>query len=269
MQVQIRHDTTYSYSEPVMASAQYLRLTPRSGPTQSVSRWNVACRGATLDEWTDHFGNICHTLATDKARGAITLAVSGEVRTFETHGILPAEPDEMPGEVYLRPTVYTQGDAKLRKFASGYHAQIKKDAIEGLHALMMGVHEQVRYTEGGTHVHTTAVEAFNDGVGVCQDHAHILIACCKQLEIPARYVSGYLASGLGQEEHNAGHAWAEALVPDLGWLSFDPANGVSASEAYVRMAVGFDYADAGPVCGIRTGGGEEAMDITIRLDSQQ
>ena len=83
--------------------------------------------------------------------------------------------------------------------------------------------------------------------------------------MPARYVSGYLGRGEGTHQTTASHAWAEALVPDLGWVSFDCANGLSATEAYVRVAVGLDYADAGPVRGVRTGGGAEELDVTVRL----
>lgn len=268
MIVQISHKTEYTYTEPVLTSAQYLRLTPRSGPTQSVTRWSISCHGATLTEWVDHFGNICHTLTTDRARGEIVLEVSGEVRTFETHGVIPAQPGEMPADAYMRPSQYTEADAKLRKYAGGFRAAMKKDPIDGLHKLMTGIFEKVAYSEGETSVHTTAAEAFADGKGVCQDHAHVFIACCKHLDIPARYVSGYLATGESDTEHSASHAWAEALVPDLGWVAFDAANGVSATEAYVRTAAGFDYSDAGPVRGVRIGGGSEAMTVAIRLDSQ-
>jgi transglutaminase-like putative cysteine protease len=83
--------------------------------------------------------------------------------------------------------------------------------------------------------------------------------------VPARYVSGYLRRGEGTDQTTASHAWAEALVHDLGWVSFDCANGLSATEAYVRVAIGLDYADAGPVRGVRTGGGVEELDVTVKV----
>ena len=95
--------------------------------------------------------------------------------------------------------------------------------LEGLHALMAEIHARVAYEIGATHAHTTAAEAFADGRGVCQDHAHIFIAAARAVGIPARYVTGYLVTGQGASS-TAAHAWAEALVPDLGWVGFDPAN---------------------------------------------
>jgi transglutaminase-like putative cysteine protease len=248
---------------------QYLRLTPRSGPSQTVNRWRVTCQGADLTEWSDHFGNICHTLVLTRPRERLSLDVSGDVKTIETNGIIPLGLTALPPAVYLRETSYTISDTRLRKFAAQFRAAFKADRVAGLHELMLAINAEVVYTEGGSDVHTTAAEALTDGKGVCQDHAHVFIAVCRILGVPARYVSGYLASGDGAEDHGASHAWAEALVPDLGWVSFDAANGVSATSAYVRTAVGLDYGDAGPVRGVRTGGGEEAMTVTIALNSRQ
>lgn len=269
MRIQIRHTTGYEYSSPVLRAVQYLRLTPRSGPSQTVNRWRVTCQGAALSEWTDHFGNICHTLVLTRPRENLALEVTGDVKTIETNGVLPLGLTSLAPEVFLRETSYTESDARLRKFASGFRASMKEDRVAGLHELMLAVNGEIVYGEGDSDVHTTAAEALADGKGVCQDHAHVFISACHILGIPARYVSGYLASGQGTEDHAASHAWAEALVPGLGWVSFDPANGVSATDAYVRTAVGLDYGDAGPVRGVRTGGGEEAMDVVITMNSQQ
>lgn len=269
MRVQIRHATDYEYSEPVLGTVQYLRLTPRSGPSQTVHTWRVTCRGAALSEWTDHFGNICHTMVLTRPRDRLALDVVGEVQTLETSGVLPFGTTALSPDVYLRETSYTVPDPRLRKFAGKFRAAMRKDVIAGLHDLMMAINDAVEYSEGETDVKTTAARALADAKGVCQDHAHIFIAACRILNIPARYVSGYLASGQGGEVHAASHAWAEAVVPDLGWVSFDAANGVSASNAYVRTAVGLDYGDAAPVRGVRTGGGDERMNVVITMNSQQ
>ena len=269
MRIQIRHTTDYEYSEPVLGAVQYLRLSPRSGPSQTVNRWRVACHGAALTEWTDQFGNICHTLVLTRPRDRLALEVTGDVKTIETNGVVPVGLTALPAEVYLRETSYTTPDARLRKFATGFRQEIRQDRVAGLHSMMLAIRNEVAYEDGETHVHTTAAEALADGKGVCQDHAHILISACRLLGIPARYISGYLANGDGTEEHGASHAWAEAYVPDRGWVSFDPANGVSATTAYVRTAVGLDYGDAGPVRGVRTGGGEESMNVVISMNSQQ
>jgi transglutaminase-like putative cysteine protease len=265
MRILVHHRTEYRYTQPLMASVQYLRLTPRSGQSQTVNRWKVSCPGADLTEWTDHYGNICHTLVMSRPTQSMLIEVSGDVRTNDTNGVIPGGTTTLPFEVFLRETAYTAPDRPLLKFAQQFRAEFGKDLISGLHALMLGVQEAVVYEKNQTTVRTTAAETLAAGRGVCQDHAHLFIASCRQLGVPARYVSGYLGRGEGQQQTTASHAWAEALVPDLGWVSFDCANGLSATEAYLRVAVGLDYADAGPVRGVRTGGGVEALDVSVKV----
>ena len=265
MRILVHHRTEYRYTQPLLQSVQYLRLTPRSGTSQTVNRWKIACPGADLTEWTDHYGNICHTLVIERATNSMVIEVAGDVRTIDTNGVIPGGTTTLPFEVYLRETAYTQPDKPLVKFAQKYRAEIDKDPISGLHQLMLGVQEAVAYEKDTTTVHTTAAETLAAGRGVCQDHAHLFIAICRQLGVPARYVSGYLGRGEGPQQTTASHAWAEALVTDLGWVSFDCANGLSATDAYLRVAVGLDYADAGPVRGVRTGGGVEKLDVTVKV----
>jgi transglutaminase-like putative cysteine protease len=100
---------------------------------------------------------------------------------------------------------------------------------------------------------------------VCQDLAHIFIASARAMGLPARYVSGHLARSDGQIDQEAAHAWCEAYVEDLGWVGFDPANGVCPTEAYVRVAIGLDYLGAAPVRGSRYGGDGERLDVRLRV----
>ena len=149
---------------------------------------------------------------------------------------------------------------------------------------MLAINERLRFDVDATDTGTSATEAFAHGHGVCQDFAHIFIAAARHLGFPARYVGGYLfqAPAAGQSQtmdgmsqsqsqgggqlvtaQNAGHAWAEALVPGLGWVGFDPANGISPTEAYVRVAVGLDYLGAAPVRGTRYGGSGESLSVKV------
>ncbi len=124
--------------------------------------------------------------------------------------------------------------------------------------------EKVPYAKGSTSVDTVAAEAFELGSGVCQDHAHIFIACCRHLGIPARYVSGYLFTDDGSLMES--HAWADIWRKDLGWQSFDVSNGVRTNSVHVRLAVGLDYRDACPVSGMRVGGGLETMGVSVLVN---
>jgi transglutaminase-like putative cysteine protease len=128
---------------------------------------------------------------------------------------------------------------------------------------MNGIREAVDYVVGATDVQTTAGEALRAGHGVCQDHAHVFMACARLLGVPARYVSGYLVTGDGEQVFEASHAWAEAHIEDLGWVAFDPANAVCATDRYVRVAVGRDYRDAAPTRGVRRGVAEEHLEVSI------
>jgi transglutaminase-like putative cysteine protease len=268
MLIRIEHTTTYDYASPIFATTQYLRLTPSSDATQSVDNWKLVCPDAETFEWQDAFGNICHTLRTVKPVARLAVTVKGLVRTYETNGVTGWDSEhKLTDALFLRETHFTGQTPVVRRFAGGYRDPVRRDALDGLHALMRGIREAVAYERGATDVRTTATDAIEAGRGVCQDHAHVFCAAARSLGVPARYVSGYLAEERDEETRAETHAWAEALVPHLGWVSFDPSNGVSADENYVRVATGLDYADAGPVRGVRTGGGEETMEVLVRLNA--
>ena len=125
----------------------------------------------------------------------------------------------------------------------------------------------MRYEVGASEVHWSAEDALAAGRGVCQDHAHVFVACARVLGLPARYVSGYLMTE-GREVQDAAHAWAEAHVPGLGWVGFDPANGISPDTRYVRVATGLDYGQAAPVSGTRYGGAEEGLSVSVEVAQQ-
>ena len=107
----------------------------------------------------------------------------------------------------------------------------------------------------------------SDGRGVCQDHAHIFIACARHLDYPARYVSGYLMMD-DTTDQTAMHAWAEAYIEGLGWVGFDVSNGISPDARYVRVATGLDYSDASPITGMRIGGLSETLGVQIKVVQQ-
>ncbi|MEO5336791.1 MAG: transglutaminase family protein [Magnetospirillum sp. WYHS-4] len=261
MRLAIEHLTEYRYDGAPNTSIQYVRLTPRADAVQRVLSWKVEAPGR-LTPWTDGFGNAVHTVVQDADHHHLPILASGEVETFETHGVLPHVPGGLPPEAFLRATPRTQPDAGVRDLAARL---AHDDLLSGLHALTSGIHALVAYDQDQTHVATTAAETLVKGAGVCQDQAHLFIACCLAWGVPARYVSGYLLVPAGDGRHLATHAWAEAFVPGLGWVSFDPSNCQSATEAYVRLAVAFDYEGAAPVRGLRQGGGAEDMRVAVRV----
>lgn len=269
MLVRVEHTTSYRYSQPLLSSTQYLRVTPLSGRTQAVESWKLTVPGAMTQEWTDQYGNLCHTLTVNQPTTSLEIKVAGLVRTRNTDGIVGLSQSELPPGLYLRETEYTACTPVLQDYADSFRSAVERDTIEGLHKIMLQIAEDVAYSPGETHVHTKGAEALEQGRGVCQDHAHIFCTICRRLGVPARYVSGYLSADMDHEAHASSHAWAEALVDKLGWVSFDPTNKSSATEAHIRSAVGLDYAEASPIRGVRSGGGVETMSARVAFPSQE
>lgn len=268
MNLSIEHETVYQFAEPADHSIQYLRLTPRLDSCQVVIEWTLESPG-DLFPWTDGFDNLAHVSIQNRPHEAVAVVARGQVRTTDTNGILPAD-DGLSPLIFLRETPYTRVGDEIPRLAEPIRPKIEKDGeLAALHYLMNAVGDALIYETGHTDVESSAEQALVHGRGVCQDQAHLFIACCRVLAVPARYVSGYVLAGQDNDSHLASHAWAEAFVDDLGWVSFDPANRQSATEAYVRLAIGFDYADAGPMRGLRRGGGNESLNVRVQVGQRQ
>lgn len=271
MYIRIDHETVYRYDPPADYTIQSLKLTPRDHAGQTVLSWRIDCGDALPPSFVDGFGNLTHTLVIDQPHDAVRIRVRGVVETADRHGVVSGTWEPFPLAAYLRETDLTALDDGIREFAGG--GARSDDPLDRLHELMQAIRAAVDYRVGATHVETTAAEALAHGYGVCQDHAHLFIACCRVLDVPARYVSGYLcadASGMiADQSHDAAHAWAEAWVDGLGWVGFDVANEICPTDAHVRVAVGLDYREAAPVRGLRRGGGEETLDVRVRVVQEQ
>jgi transglutaminase-like putative cysteine protease len=264
MRVAINHETIYRYHAPAAYSIQYLRLTPVTGPTQRVLSWKLQTPG-NLKPWVDGFGNIAHVLVVDEPHEEIRITAVGEVEIADGGKFLLSDPEPHPPELFLRSTRLTDPDERVRRFAGGFKPAVISNPHKGLDKLMAGIRETVEYRPGVTHVATSARQALDAKAGVCQDHAHLFVTCCRSLGVPARYVSGYLCTDTAGDERMASHAWAEAWVEDGGWQSYDVANRMSNAKAHVRVAVGLDYMDAAPIRGLRRGGGSEELEVEVSV----
>lgn len=256
MQFSIQHTTEYSYSLPLNYSIQQLRLTPQDGFGQRVKNWSISVNGQ-LSQHHDTYGNLVHTMVMDSNHTEIRLVAKGEV---ETGLPMDTTQEKLPLTIYLRHTALTAADGTIKNFAEPFGGL---STIADLEKLSASVIEQVPYVKGGTGVYTTAAQAFSARTGVCQDHAHIFIACCRSLGTPARYVSGYLFTDDGHLTES--HAWVDAWLNGTGWVSVDVSNRCLADSAYVRLAIGLDYHDACPVSGVRVGGGMETMQAGVNV----
>ena len=266
MHIHIGHSTVYRYTPPATGVIQLLRLTPRDYEGQHVARWRIdVWPDARLTAHEDAFGNITHVFNTVGSFDELRIDIDGEVETQDTHGVIRGAVERFPPALFLRDTALTAADQAIRDFADGIRAARGDVALTQTHAILEWLHEQMTFDLEMTDRLPTASEAFALKRGVCRDLCHVFMAAAHYLGIPARYVAGYLHMADGTVEQEAGHAWAEAFIPDIGWVGFDPANAICPTEAYVRVAIGLDSIGAAPVRGMRFGPGQENLDVTIRV----
>jgi transglutaminase-like putative cysteine protease len=269
MLIEVRHVTTYKYDTPARYSIQSLRLTPPSFDGQEVMSWSIRAPGMDKGiEFRDCFGNIAHLAVVSGLHEGMVIEASGVIETEDRCGIVRGLSEMAPRRVFLRETPTTAADKAIRDIARSVGGgKEPSDTLACLHGLMSAVRDEIDYEIGATHEHTSAAEALADGKGVCQDHAHVFISAARVLGVPARYVNGYFLSGTiaPSEAH---HAWAEAWIEGLGWVGFDPANGMCPTERYVRLACGFDAGSAAPIRGAQRGGENEALDVRVEVEQQ-
>ena len=266
MLLHVRHETRYEYEEPVRYSIQVLRLTPRADPGQRLLAWQVNTPGQRLEQ-VDPFGNQTQVVTTEDPHRSLRILVSGLVEMDADSSPIPPGQGGLSPLAYLAPTPLTRPDAALRELAErhlGRHPPSRQSLMD----LVRGIRAAVAYQPGITDVTHSAAEALDLGAGVCQDQAHVLVACCRTAGVPARYVSGYFLDENSGEV--ASHAWADVwLGPDQGWLSLDATHAEQAGVRHCRLAVGRDYLDAAPVRGVRRGGGKESMTVAVRVTANQ
>jgi len=269
MQLNVRHVTSYSYSEPARGIIQLLRATPASFVGQNVLDWRIDVDSdARLREGRDGYGNITHMLYVDRPVRRLSVSVTGRVLTEDRAGIVMGLPHDLPPQIFCRSTPLTEAGPAIQGLARSIDGG-PDPALGRLHNLNARLHQAMTFDTEATDPETSAEQAAAAGHGVCQDFAHMFIAAARLMGIPARYISGHLFRRDGVHAQEASHAWAEAWVGDLGWVAFDPTNGISADDAYVRVACGLDYRDAAPVAGARSGGGAENLAVEVAVSETQ
>jgi len=242
-----------------------LRLTPRNHEGQYVARWRIdVSTDCRLDQQEDAFGNISHAFSAEGPFSELTVLAEGEVETRDTQGIVRGAVERFPPSLFLRETPLTAVSLPIAEFAKKARDAAKGDVLGLLHGMLDHLHENMALEFDAAPRATTAAEAFADRRGTCRELANIFIAAARSLEVPARYVSGYIRPQGDVDQ--AISAWAEAYVPGLGWVAFDPANGVCATDDYVRIAVGLDRLGAAVVRGTRNGGTGEVLAVRLKVE---
>ncbi len=267
MRLRIAHSIVHRYDPPAAGVIQVLRLTPRNHEGQYVVGWRIdVSADARLNAHEDAFGNITHVFAADGPFAELSLKVDGEVETQNTDGVVHGTVERFPSSLFLRDTPLTHADADICDFALDIRAVNSGDRLAELHALAHRLHDETICEQDSSPApETTAAEAFARKRGTTRDLTHIFLGAARSLQIPARYVAGYLCAD-DRGAHESGHAWAEAHVSGLGWVGFDAVNCVCPTDAYVRVAIGLDALGAAPVRGTRYGAGEETLAVAVKVD---
>lgn len=263
MQLQISHKTQYIYDQPVDYALQKVRLRPLTSALQDVADWQVLVEGGKVEaSYRDHYGNHTDLVSVDPGGHSVTITAQGTVTSKNNTGVVGNIYGRAPLWHFEQATAQTVPGPLIKALADvlGQGGDILSD----LHALSAAILRAAPYQIGSTQTGTSAEEALRGGSGVCQDHAQIFVAAARDSGIPARYVSGYLMMN-DRVDQDASHAWAEAHLPDLGWVGFDISNGISPDERYVRVAIGRDARDAAPIAGLRTGTADESMIVSLQV----
>lgn len=282
MILSIRHLTKFHYSAPISESVMEVRMHPRSEGAQRCLSFHLSLSPpARIRQYQDHLGNIVHHFDIPGHHTELNLLTHSYVETSAPPALPPALPaaawaelDRLVAEEdhwdMLVPSHFATPTPRLRALAAELGAVRRDDPLTLLRELSAGLHQAFTYAPRSTRVDSPIDEALAARRGVCQDYAHVLIALGRELGIPSRYVSGYLFHRVGDtsmEMSDATHAWAEMLLPGLGWVGFDSANDLIAAERHVRTAIGRDYADVPPTRGVYKGGAscESELQVAVRV----
>jgi transglutaminase-like putative cysteine protease len=267
MRLHVRHRTVYAFDAPMRWITQSHRLTPSACASQRAIAWRVSAEGGEIGaRFTDGAGDAVSTMTLAGPVERVEVLAEGEVETTDTAGVLRDHRETIAPRVYLTPTAATRLSGGLA--ALGAEALAGAGGLDELgraHRVAAAVAEAIAYAPGATHAHTTAAEALEQGRGVCQDHAHAVIALAHAAGLPARYAAGYLLAREDGGPEAASHAWAEVFVAGLGWVGFDAANRCCPDERFVRLGSGRDAREAAPIRGVSRGGGTEAMEVSVSV----
>jgi transglutaminase-like putative cysteine protease len=277
----VRHTTTFHYEPAVRESVMEVRMQPRSEANQRCLSFQLDVNPpANIIQYRDFAGNTVHhfNIAGSHTQLKITAQSTVEIESLpaprasdagdwaDLDAVLAADDHwEM-----LLPSEFAQANEALRSLAAEIKCERRGTPFELLTELNERIYNLFSYVPNSTKVDSPIEEALRTRQGVCQDFAHIMIALVRPLNIPCRYVSGYLFHRDTEQEKDrslegASHAWVEALVPRLGWVAFDPTNNLVGGDRHIRVAIGRDYADVPPTRGVYKGEALSRLSVAVTV----
>ena len=277
----VRHITSFSYEPGVRESVMEVRMQPRSEGRQRCLTFSLdVAPNANVMVYRDFLGNSVHHFDIPGRHSRVNLTAQALVEIQEAPAPHSSDTGSWQdldtliatGEYWetLAPSRYAHPTEPLERFASELRLQRRENPLEFLLQLNEAMYQAFEYVPNSTAVDSPIDDALRARQGVCQDFAHIMIALLRQLRIPSRYVSGYLAHGAERKDRSpdgATHAWVEAFLPGLAWVAFDPANNLVGGGRHIRVAIGRDYADVPPTRGVYKGEAESGLSVSVTVSS--
>lgn len=276
----VHHVTRFRYSTAISESIMKVHIQPRSEGSQRCLDFRLSTSPrAQIMNYRDELGNRVHHFDVPNRHSHLTITADAIVETMTP----PELPEALPTTAWedldamtandeywdmLKPSHFAHPSELLYALMRDLDVQRRDDPLSVLRALNTAIYQHFEYAKHNTRANSPIDEALSIRRGVCQDFAHIMIALVRELQIPCRYVSGYLFQQSDKPvrtEDGATHAWVEALLPDLNWVSFDPTNNILAGERHIRVAVGRDYADVPPTNGVFRGTTESELSVTVKV----
>jgi transglutaminase-like putative cysteine protease len=282
MYYRVQHITRFIYSAPITESVMEVRMQPRTEELQRCHSFKLTVNPSSrVSDYRDHLGNTIHNFDIPGQHRQLALTAEAIVERragAELPDLLsPSDWEALDHQVergdywdMLFQSDYTASSVLLQPFAEELGVLHRRDdPLTMLRQINSAIYERFEYAQDTTSVDSMIDEALESRQGVCQDFAHIMTALVRNLQIPCRYVSGYLfhrKNGYDRSVVDATHAWVEAYLPHLGWVGFDPTNNVLTGERHIRVAVGRDYADAPPTKGVFKGDAETELRVSVKVE---
>jgi transglutaminase-like putative cysteine protease len=289
MRYRVKHETVYAYGSDVVHSHQLLHLVPRPSPYQQCVEHSLAIAPSLFSrrDETDAFGNLVTRVEFEHPHRRLEVATNMEVEVYARPAIAAA--DTLPWERVRDSLSYSGGwpardvlDASRFRHESPY-VRVKQVFTEYgaecfepgqpllacAQALMQKIHRELRYAPGETNIATPLAEVLQNRRGVCQDFAHLMIACLRARGLAARYVSGYIRLRPSQGDWvgaGASHAWVSVYIPPFGWFELDPTNNVYVGTDHIAVAWGRDFGDVSPLRGVILGGGSHTLSVCVVVE---
>ena len=263
MRIQITHRTCYNYEPPAARVALRLRLFPSNFDGQTPVSWAVNINDEAIEPlFTDGFGDQIGLWQVRTPCEKVEITATGIIDTVDKSGVVAGLPRRPPTGVFLRSTSLTAPSDALKDLTAPLTSE---NELDRMHALSEAIENAIEYRKGATTSETPAADVVSEKAGVCQDFAHVFVAAARQMGTPARYVSGYLLTADDEDELFETHAWAEAFVKGLGWVGFDPANGMCPTDRYVRLSCGLDANFAAPIRGAVSSESEVELEAHVEI----